>query len=266
MTSATTSAPSRQPAGEVTIKDVSKLFQGTKGSLVWALRDVNITCAAGEFISLIGPSGCGKSTLLNMVAGFEHPTTGSIKVNGTEMRSPGPDRGFVFQEYAIFPWLTAVDNVRFGLRGRGLKKREQLDRAHALLKLVDLGNSAEKYPHELSGGMQQRVAIARALSLEPGVLLMDEPFGALDAQTRGTMQYELVKIWMVTQKTVMFVTHSVEEAVLLSDRIVVLVGRPGRISEAVTVALKRPRDVTSAEFGEVRRYVSNLLLRDSPPD
>lgn len=238
---------------------MSKAFRGARQKASWAIRDVDLTCRTGEFVSLIGPSGCGKSTLLNMIAGFERPTRGNIRVNNRKVTAPGRDRGFVFQEYAIFPWLTAIGNVRFGLRGTGMSRAQQLEKARQLLDLVELGSSAEKYPHELSGGMQQRVAIARALSLEPAVLLMDEPFGALDAQTRSAMQTELAKIWRLTQKTIVFVTHSVEEAVLLSDRIIVIGGRPGRVVEEITVDLPRPRDVTTASFGEVRRRVGARL-------
>jgi NitT/TauT family transport system ATP-binding protein len=243
------------------LQGVTKRFpaRGGGGEVV-ALEDISMSVAQGEFIALIGPSGCGKSTLLNVIAGFTSPSSGAVLLDGRSISGPGPDRGFVFQEYAIFPWLSALENVRFGLRKTPLSRRDQYSRAKEHMDLVGLKGFEHAYPHELSGGMQQRVAIARVLAIDPEILLMDEPFGALDAQTRSLMQAELQRIWQAMRKTVVFVTHSVEEALFLADRIVCMQGGPGRIHTVFEVDLERPRDITSEPFNELRRALTGIVF------
>ncbi len=242
----------------IEVQDVHKVFdQGA--AQVEALGGVTLDIHEGEFTVLIGPSGCGKSTLLYLMAGFEQPTAGRILLDGREIAGPGPDRGFVFQDYALFPWKTVLGNVMFGLIHNGWSKSEAQRVAQEYINLVHLGGFENAYPHTLSGGMKQRVGIARALAYNPKVLLMDEPFGALDAQTRKHMQRELVDIWDKTHKTVVFVTHSVIEAVFLADRIVVMTARPGTVKGIVDVDMARPRDYTGEAFLAVRRRVLNLL-------
>ncbi|WP_224400990.1 ABC transporter ATP-binding protein [Pseudonocardia sp. ICBG1034] len=225
-----------------------------------ALEGIDLDVADGEFVTLIGPSGSGKSTLLMIIAGLVSPTAGTLKLDGRAIRGAGLDRGVVFQDFALFPWLTVADNVRFGLRKQGLSRAEATARVAELLHLVSLDGFGEHRPHQLSGGMKQRVAIARALACDPALLLMDEPFGALDAQTRGRLQHEFEQIWERTGKTVLFVTHSVREAVYLSDRVVVLSARPGRILEEVPVDLPRPRSVFAPEFARIERHLARLLV------
>jgi NitT/TauT family transport system ATP-binding protein len=226
---------------------------------VVALDGVDLEIGEDEFLMILGPSGCGKTTLLNIVAGFESSSDGEVRLDGEIIRQPGPDRGVVFQEYALFPWLTVGQNIEFGLRERGVPKAERNIRVKEQIASVGLSGFEGRYPQELSGGMRQRVALARVLVNDPKILLMDEPFAALDAQTRTIMQHELLRVWSVARRTVLFITHNIEEAVLLGDRIVVMTARPGRIKEIVPVKLARPRDVTSAEFNETRRYVGSLL-------
>jgi NitT/TauT family transport system ATP-binding protein len=248
---------------KLALQHVSKRFRARGGSGdVVALDSVSLSVAQGEFIALIGPSGCGKSTLLNVIAGFTEPESGAVMLDGRTISGPGPDRGFVFQEYAIFPWLSALENVRFGLRKTRLSRREQYVRAKEHMELVGLEGFEHAYPHELSGGMQQRVAIARVLAIDPEILLMDEPFGALDAQTRSLMQAELQRIWQAMRKTVVFVTHSVEEALFLADRIVCMRGGPGRVHTIFEVDLERPRDITSEPFNELRRALTAIVFGD----
>jgi ABC-type nitrate/sulfonate/bicarbonate transport system ATPase subunit len=226
---------------------------------VVALSSIDLDIGEDEFLTILGPSGCGKSTLLNIIAGFEHATDGEVRLDGQTIRDPGPDRGVVFQEYALFPWLNVTQNIEFGLRERGVPKAERKDRVSRQISTVGLDGFEDRFPQELSGGMRQRVALARVLVNDPKILLMDEPFAALDAQTRTIMQTELLRVWSAERRTALFVTHNIEEAVLLGDRIVVMTARPGRIKEIVNVKLPRPRDVTSAEFNEIRRYVASLL-------
>lgn len=227
-----------------------------------ALKDIDLVIEPGEFVCLLGPSGCGKSTLLNALAGFLHPTSGSITVNGKPVEQPGPDRGMVFQEYALFPWMTVAQNIAFGLQLRG-EARAKIDaRVQALLALLKLQDFGGRYPKDLSGGMRQRVAIARVLALDSPVMLMDEPFGALDALTRRTLQDELLRIWSEVRKTVLFVTHSIEEAIFLADRIVVLTYRPGTIKRDVYVELPRPRDPTSPEFNALKHELDALVMEE----
>ena len=229
-----------EPSPKVQVRSLSKVFEGG-GQEVVALSDVDLTVGDNEFVSLIGTSGCGKSTLLSIVAGLQEPSEGDVLLDGEEIVGPGRDRGLVFQGYTLFPWQTARGNVEFALRGEKLSKEQRTKVAREHLALVGLGDFEDSYPHQLSGGMKQRVAIARALSYRPQILLMDEPFGALDALTRQMMQELLTRIWEDHKITVLFVTHDVEEAVFVSDRVVVMTNRPGRIKEEIPVDLPRPR-------------------------
>jgi ABC-type nitrate/sulfonate/bicarbonate transport system ATPase subunit len=240
------------------VDGVHKAFAAADG-MVEALRGINLAIGGGEFVCLLGASGCGKSTLLRIIAGFEKASRGSVRVRGREVDRPGPDRGMVFQDYALFPWLTAKENVDFGPRHRGVAAADIARRTERFLAMVGLAPVAERYPHQLSGGMRQRVAIARVLANDTDVLLMDEPFGALDALTRGKLQEELIEIWQSTNLTVIFVTHSVEEAVLLADRVVVMTAGPGRVDCEIAIDLPRPRDVSSPEFNALRRDVTRRL-------
>jgi len=240
------------------IKGLSKRF--TRGEqTVEALADVNLTVNKGEFVCLIGASGCGKSTLLRIIAGFETASTGAVEMYGTPLTAPGPERGMVFQDFALFPWLTVRENVGFGPRQRGLPKANLDEIAARYTEMVGLSSFADYYPSQLSGGMKQRVAIARVLANDCEVLLMDEPFGALDALTREKLQLELLEIWQRTHVTVIFVTHSVEEAVLLADRVVVMTAGPGRIEHDARIPLARPRDVSAIDFNQVRRDITQRL-------
>jgi NitT/TauT family transport system ATP-binding protein len=232
----------RQLAADIIeIERLSKEFDTAHRGRHLALTDITISVADGQFVSIVGPSGCGKSTLLYVVGGFVLPTTGLVRVMGKPVSGPGPDRGPVFQEFALFPWKTVLGNVIYGLAQQGVPKREARERAHALIELVHLKGYEHFYPKELSGGMKQRVAIARTLAYRPSILLMDEPFGALDAHTRTRLQNELLEIWERDRKTVMFVTHSVDEAVFLSDRVFVMTRSPGQIKSIVDIDLPRPR-------------------------
>ena len=227
---------------------------------VVALRDVSFSLAESEFLCVVGRSGCGKTTLLNIVAGFLTPTKGEIRIGGRAVTGRGLDRGIVFQDFAqLFPWRTAQRNVEFGLEMKGVSRAARAEAAQRFLTLVNLEGFAGAYPHELSGGMQQRVAIARALAYNPSVLLMDEPFAALDALTRDEMQGMLVNVWRETRKTVIYVTHNVAEAVYLADRIVVLTPHPGTLRAEIRVALPRPRDTLSVEFLEYQKQVVGHL-------
>ena len=216
------------------------------------LQDINLSIKENEFICFIGPSGCGKTTLLRIMAGLEEATEGSVTLDGDPIKGPGPERGMVFQEYSLFPWRTVLDNVVFGLELKGVQSAERLAQGRQYLRMVELERFETRYPHELSGGMKQRVAIARALVNHPKALLMDEPFGALDAQTRNIMQSELLRIWQEERKTVVFVTHSVDEAIFLADRIVIMSARPGRIKDIIEIPIARPRNRTSFEVNSIR--------------
>ncbi|MDH7597490.1 MAG: ABC transporter ATP-binding protein [Methanothrix sp.] len=233
------------------VRSVSKVFD-VDGKTMEVLRDISMSVDEGEFVCFIGPSGCGKTTLLRIIAGLEFPSSGSVLLDGAPIRGPGPERGMVFQEYSLFPWRTVLDNVAFGPEIRGVPKEERYRLAREYLKMVGLERFESRYPHELSGGMKQRVAIARALVNNPKALLMDEPFGALDAQTRNVMQSELLRIWEQERKTIIFVTHSVDEAIYLGDRIIVFSARPGRVKEIIGIDLPRPRKRTSLEVNRIR--------------
>ncbi|MFB3764934.1 MAG: ABC transporter ATP-binding protein [Methanotrichaceae archaeon] len=233
------------------IKNVFKFFSAD-GREMEALHDINLGIRENEFVCFIGPSGCGKTTLLRIIAGLEDPTSGAVYIDGKQIKGPGPERGMVFQEYSLFPWRTVLDNVAFGLELKGKPKDIRYAAARQYLKMVELERFEERYPHELSGGMKQRVAIARALVNNPLALLMDEPFGALDAQTRNIMQSELLKIWQEERMTVIFVTHSVDEAIYLADRIMIMSARPGRIKDVIEINIPRPRNRTSPEVNSIR--------------
>jgi len=225
------------------LRNISMQFS-RRGQTFEALRDVSLQVEAGEFISIVGASGCGKTTLLRIVDGLRPPTRGEVWVDGRPVDRPGPDRGFVFQQDGLFPWRTIIDNVIFGLEVQGKSKGEARKRADTLLRLVGLNGFEQHFPHELSGGMRQRANLARALTIDPDVLLMDEPFASLDAQTREIMQSELLRIWRSNRKTVLFVTHQIDEAVYLADRVVVMTSRPGQVKAVVDVAIPRPRDLS----------------------
>jgi len=233
------------------VKGVFKLFQ-VNGNQMEALKNINLDIEENEFVCFIGPSGCGKTTLLRIIAGLEEPSSGEILIEGQPIKGPGPERGMVFQEYSLFPWRTVLDNVAFGLELKGISKDERQEKARQYLKMVELERFEERYPHELSGGMKQRVAIARALVNDPIAILMDEPFGALDAQTRNIMQSELLRIWEEEKKTVIFVTHSVDEAIYLADRIVIMSARPGKIKDVIRIDISRPRNRTSPQVNAIR--------------
>jgi NitT/TauT family transport system ATP-binding protein len=221
---------------KIRFEDVGKAFR-TRGASVTALNGISFDVRAGEFVVVVGPSGCGKSTLLDLVGGLSAATSGRILVDGRPVTGPGLDRGVVFQQYALLPWRTALGNIEFGLEAKGVPRRQRVARALDYLHLVALSGFGERYPHELSGGMKQRVAIARSLAFDPDVLLMDEPFAALDAQTRDGLQDQLLRIWQQTGKTIMFITHDIEEAVYLGQRVAVMTARPGRIKQIVDVSL-----------------------------
>jgi len=242
----------------LTVSNVSRVFESDTG-MVEALRDISLEVSDKEFVCFIGPSGCGKTTLLRVIAGLDQPTSGEVLLDGVAIQSPDPERGMVFQEYSLFPWRTIIDNIAFGLEIKGVPKAERHDIAQKYLELVGLGAFRNNYPYELSGGMRQRVAIARALANDPKVLLMDEPFGSIDAQTRNILQGELLKIWQKDRKTVLFITHSIDEAVYLADRVVVLSARPGQIRSIIDIDLDRPRIRTSVEVNVVRERLLGLL-------
>jgi NitT/TauT family transport system ATP-binding protein len=245
----------------LTIDGISKKFEGRGGSVL-ALDNINLEVQTGEFVMLVGPSGCGKSTLLNIIAGLDKPTAGEVREDGRRIVKPGRDRGVVFQEGALFPWLTVRKNVEFGLKQMGMGTRERADRAERYLHLVHLSRFADSYVHELSGGMRQRVAIARALAPDPDILLMDEPFSALDAQTRDDLYVILQEIWRETGKTIVFVTHNIREAACLGDRVVVMSARPGKIEAVIPVQIARPRFVDDTDVAKTAQQIA-LTLRDS---
>ncbi len=235
---------------------------GKRYGLVEALRGADLLVPRGEFICLLGASGCGKSTLLRIVAGFEPASAGRVIVAGKPVAGPGPNRGMVFQDYGLFPWLSVRDNVGFGPKARGLPRAEVARIADRFVETVGLTRFADAYPHQLSGGMKQRVAIARVLANDAELVLMDEPFGALDAMTRERLQDELLGIWAARALTVLFVTHAIEEAILLADRVIVMSPGPGHIVADERILLPRPRDVASPEFNEVRRRLAAMLHSD----
>ena len=251
-------------AVKVKIDNVVKKFQGRNGEVV-ALNGVNMDIYENEFMCVVGPSGCGKSTLLNNIGGLDTPTSGRILVDGKEVDGPSPERGIVFQQYALFPWLTVEKNVQFGLKLQGKSKEECEELGQKYLKMVQLEQFAKSYPKELSGGMKQRVAIARAYAVNPKVLLMDEPFGALDAQTRTQLQTELLVTWESEQKTCFFITHDVDEAIILAQRVVIMCARPGRVKEIVDIDIPYPRDQEtkmSPRFLELKNYIWSQVYQE----
>ncbi|WP_247877769.1 ABC transporter ATP-binding protein [Azospirillum thiophilum] len=246
---------------QIRIRGVEKTFAVGTQKIV-ALQDIDLDIRKGEFVCLLGPSGCGKSTLLNAVAGFQPPTKGTVAVDGRTITEPGPDRGMVFQEYALFPWMTVAQNVAFGLEIKGMSKPEIAGTVERLLEKLHLQDFRNRFPKDLSGGMRQRVAIARVLALDSPILLMDEPFGALDALTRRTLQDELLRIWEEVGKTILFVTHSIEESIYLADRIVVMTYRPGTVKRDVLVDMPRPRDGSAPEFNRLKRELSQMVMEE----
>ena len=250
----------------IEIRDVSLIYDTPAGK-VPGVKDVSFNIGASEFICIVGPSGCGKSTLLNIIAGFIAPVAGEIRIDGKTVTGHGMDRGVVFQDFAqLFPWRTALGNVTFGLEMKGIGKEEREAVAREQLRLVKLEKFTASYPHHLSGGMQQRVAIARALAYNPAVLLMDEPFAALDAMTRDDMQRLLADVWKTTRKTVIYVTHNVAEAVYLADRVIVMTPHPGTVKAEIRIPLERPRDPLSVEFLECQKELLRHLGQDGTQD
>ena len=238
------------------ISGLSKTF---KNAAEPALSDINLEITEGEFICIVGPSGCGKSTLLNLIAGLEKPTEGTITLDGREVLGPGADRVVMFQEPALYPWLNVIDNVKFGMKLAGIPKQEQEKRAEKYLRMVHLWDFREYAVHELSGGMKQRTALARALTMDSRIMLMDEPFSALDKQTINKLRAELEAIWEETGRTIIYVTHSVEEALYLADRIIILADRPGVVKNIVKIDLPRPRQLDSEEFVDIRKHLLDGL-------
>ncbi len=247
---------------EINIKNLKKVFI-TDDSETVAIEDFTLDIKKGELIAIVGPSGCGKTTLLRCIAGLETPTSGTISSGSKEFTEPGPDRGMVFQDFALFPWRTVRKNVEFGLEISGMPKEQRRERAETYLKLVGLEKFMDSRVHELSGGMKQRVGIARAFVNKPDIILMDEPFGALDAQTRNIMQVELLKVLDKTDQTIVFITHSVDEAIFLADRIVILTKRPASIKEIIEVPWDRPRDRASPEFTALRKRILSELEKEN---
>jgi len=254
-------AEHRDPPAQIVIDRVSHVYRPPRGRAVTALDDVSLVVRDREFVALLGPSGCGKSTLLYLVGGFLPVEQGAVLVEGRPIAGPGPDRGIVFQHFALFPWKTVLQNVLYGLEKLGAAREERTRRAREFIELVGLGGFEDSYPSQLSGGMKQRAAIARTLAIDPHILLMDEPFGALDAQTRSLMQAELLRIWQGSRKTVIFVTHDVHEAVFLAERIAVMSARPGRIKEIVETSFDKddPGLARSPAFVETVDHVWNLV-------
>src|SRR2546425_1823879 len=248
---------------------VSVTFRSANRAPVPALADFDLRVARGQFVSLVGPSGCGKSTFLNVVLGLRRPDSGEVRIDGRRVDGPAPDRAMVFQEFGLLPWRTVEANVELGLELRGMASAERRRRATDLIHLVGLTGFERHYPHELSGGMKQRVGLARALATNPEILLMDEPFAALDAQTRDLMQAELLQVWGRTKKTVLFVTHSIEEAAYLSDRVIVMTARPGRTKDVLKIQLARPRDYEmrlTPEFNEIKSRIWEVLKEELTPE
>lgn len=246
---------------QIKVSRVNKVFKTSDREVV-ALKDINLEIPNGQFVCLLGPSGCGKSTLLNAIAGFSLPSSGSITVDGKLVVGPGPDRGMVFQEYALFPWMTVEQNVAFGLEIKGMSKADIQRRVAELLTKLGLSDFRNRFPKDLSGGMRQRVAIARVLALDSPIMLMDEPFGALDALTRRNLQDELLRIWSELKKTIIFVTHSIEEAIYLADRIIVMTYRPGTVKRDMMVEMPHGRDPASPAFNALKRELGQLVMEE----
>lgn len=248
-------------ANKIWVKGVSRHFQTANGPLS-ALEGIDVQVEPGEFLCVVGPSGCGKSTLLHMIAGLDHPSEGEVELDGRQVHGPGPDRILIFQELGLFPWLTALGNVEFGLRLKGKSRRDARETARRYLNLVHLSPFERHHIHQLSGGMKQRVALARALAMQPDVLLMDEPFAALDSQTRDLLHDELERLWSETGQTIIFVTHNVREAVRLGDRVLVLSYRPGRIKNEVHISLPRPRHIEDSDVARTAKRILGFLREE----
>jgi NitT/TauT family transport system ATP-binding protein len=246
-------------APKVSLQDISLSYKTTAGQRLLALDKINLDVKPGEFLCIVGPSGCGKSTLLHIVAGLHRPTSGTILVDGSPVDGPGTDRILIFQELGLFPWLTVGQNVEFGMKMNNVSRSERADKVQRYLHLVQLSKFRDSYTHQLSGGMRQRVALARALATEPDVLLMDEPFAALDAQTRDLLHDELERIWAETGRTVIFVTHNVREAVRLGDRVALLTFRPGRVKQEFPIHLDRPRHIEETDVARTAREILECL-------
>ena len=244
----------------VDVQQLRKAFPG-KPPIV-AINEASFQVYKGEIFCIVGPSGCGKTTLLRLIAGLEKPTSGKIFVNNKLVTKPGPDRVMVFQESTLFPWRTVLENVSFGLELRKESPKNLIQKAREYIKLVGLEGFEDKYPHQLSGGMKQRAELARALACNPEILLMDEPFGALDAQTRNLMQDELLTIWSKTRKTIIFVTHNIEESIYLGDRVLILTARPAKVKKVIQVPLKRPRDRLSSDFIKIRKLIFQIIKEE----
>ena len=253
-------------SSHLSIENLSRVFTSPKGQTTQALTPVNFEVRENDFVTILGPSGCGKSTLLRIVAGLDRPTTGQVVLDGSPVQGPGADRGMVFQSYTLFPWLNIEQNIRFGLRERGMPEREQKERSDFFIAKVGLRGFEQHFPKQLSGGMQQRTAIARALANDPKILLLDEPFGALDSQTRVLMQELLLGIWESAQKTVLFVTHDIDEAIFMANRVVVFSARPGRIKTELAVPFPHPRHYTiktSPEFMTLKAQLTEEIRAES---
>jgi ABC-type nitrate/sulfonate/bicarbonate transport system ATPase subunit len=256
----------RPAMSQLSIQGVSRTFTSEKGKSTQALLPVDFDVKENDFVTILGPSGCGKSTMLRIVAGLDHPTSGRVLLDGRPVEGPGADRGMVFQSYTLFPWLTIEQNIRFGLRERGMPESQQKERAQYFIAKVGLRGFEQHFPKQLSGGMQQRTAIARALANDPKILLMDEPFGALDNQTRVLMQELLLGIWEAERKTVMFVTHDIDEAIFMANRVAVFSARPGRIKSEIAVNLPHPRHYTiktSPEFMDLKARLTEEIRAES---
>ena len=246
----------------ISFSGVFRSYKNSRGSFTPALQNIDLEIEQGEFVCIVGPSGCGKSTLLHLLAGLDHPTTGEITVDGGPVKGPGTDRILLFQELGLFPWLTVRQNVEFGLKMAGVSKQERKDRARYFLRMVHLSHFEDHFMHQLSGGMRQRVALARSLALKPKILLMDEPFAALDAQTRDMLHDELERIWKETAPTIVFVTHNVREAVRLGDRVLLMSFRPGRIKSQFQVRLNRPRHVEDSDVAYLSKEILGQLREE----
>lgn len=253
----------RMDTAKLTCVDVGKVYKTRQGASVTAIQDISLSVASGEFVSILGPSGCGKSTLLYIAGGFLSATSGHVLVDGAKVHGPAASRGIVFQDHSLFPWKSVLGNVAYGLRAQGVGKQQAYERAREFLRIVNLADIEDRYPRQLSGGMRQRVAIARTLAADPEVVLLDEPLGALDALNRAQLQDELSAIWREAKKTMLMVTHSIEEAIMLSDRIYVMSGAPGRIVKDLIVDIPRPREreavLTHPNFAELEHRIWELL-------
>ncbi len=243
---------------KVAVRRLSKVYADRAGLAIPVLQDIDLDIAAGEFLCIVGPSGCGKTTFIRIIDGLVPPSTGDVLIDGKAVSEPGPDRAFVFQSDLLYPWRTVLDNIAFGLEIRGISQTERHTRARALAELVGLTRFESHYPHELSGGMRQRVNLARALAVDPAILLMDEPFASLDAQTREVMQQELLKIWTAARKTVIFITHQIDEAVYLADRVVVFSARPTAIKAEIPIEIPRPRTLAVKRTPQFLAYVDRI--------